>query len=260
MESNFKLSDKVRQFIEGAITTNIGIGCSNSQVVRIQKENETYFLKIAPLGELTSEYEKLIWLAGKIKVPEVILYEINDDVEYLITSAVVGEMICSDFYLKDDNWKLGIPLIIEAFKELYKIDINDCPFNVSLDYKLTLIKNNIDNKLLALNNISEEVLDKFKTLDNIYRYLINNRFDEELCFTHGDVSLPNLFVDNGKFSGFIDVGECGIADKWFDLAIAVKTIKRNYGEDAVNILFEQLGIIKDENKINYYILMMELYL
>ena len=258
MEYKFDLTDKVKDFLNGAETSEIDIGCSNSQVVKISKDS-VFYLKIAALGELTNEYKKLQWLSGKVKVPEIVLYETNNDVEYLITKAIPGEMVCSDYYLTDDNWKLGIPIIIEAFKELYEVDIKDCPFNVSLNYKLALIKSNIENNFDKLE-ISDHVLEKFRNPENIYKHLVENRFKEELCFSHGDISLPNIFTLNNEFTGFIDVGDCGIADKWFDIAIAVRTIKRNYGEKAVDEFFKQLGVKKDNNKINYYLLLMELYL
>lgn len=81
-----------------------------------------------------------------------------------------------------------------------------------------------------------------------------------MSFSHGDTSLSNIFCKYGKFTEFIDVGECGIADKWFDLAICQKSIKRNYGIEAVDKFYQQLEITPDNDKINYYLLMMELYL
>lgn len=258
MEFKFKIVDTIKEFIADSKLTEISIGCSDSQVIKIEKETGIYFLKIAETGMLTKEYEKLKWLDNKLKVPKIIIYENIDNTEYLLTEALKGEMVCSDYYL--DNPMLGIPIIINAFKELYKIDISDCPFDVSLDYKLELVKNNIFGNLLDESIMSEEVLEKFKTPKNIYQYLVKNRFEEELVFSHGDVSLPNLFTNNGEFTGFIDVGECGIADKWFDIAIAVKTIKRNYGDEAVLEFYKQLEIEPDTFKIDYYLLLMELYL
>ena len=55
---------------------------------------------------------------------------------------------------------------------------------------------NVFNNLLDINNISEEVLNEFGSPENIYNYLVENRFEEELVFSHGDVSLPNLFTNN----------------------------------------------------------------
>lgn len=114
--------------------------------------------------------------------------------------------------------------------------------------------------MIKINNIEKEVLNKFKTLENIYKFLAENKVEEELVFSHGDMSLPNIFAFNNRLSGLIDVGESGIADKWFDIAIVVKSIKRNYGEEAVNLFFKELKIEKQQSKIDYYILLMELYL
>lgn len=252
------LTEKINEFIKESIIEEISIGCSDSQIFKIEKDKKKYFLKIAKNNTLTSEYEKLKWMKGKLKVPKIHSYEKRNNVEYLITEALCGEMICSDYYL--ENPLEGIPCIIEAFNEIYKVDINNCPFNVGIDYKLNLVKNNMLNGLIDISNVSDNVLREFGTIENIYDYLLENKFEEDLVFSHGDVSMPNLFVFNNSFSGFIDVGECGIADKWFDIAIATKSIKRNFGDDAVIEFYKQLKLKEDTFKISYYLLLMELYL
>lgn len=85
MKFNYNLSEKVKIFIEDAKIEEISIGCSDSQVFKIEKVDKPYFIKISSKGNLTSEYEKLKWLDSKLKVPKVALYDYNDDTEYLIT-------------------------------------------------------------------------------------------------------------------------------------------------------------------------------
>ena len=97
-------------------------------------------------------------------------------------------------------------------------------------------------------------------MENVLEFLKSNKFNDEICFSHGDTSLPNIFASQDKFTGFIDVGECGLADKWFDLAICEKSIKRNYGEKYIDEFYKELNIIPEREKIDYYLLMMELYL
>ena len=167
-------------------------------------------------------------------------------------------MVCSEYYL--NNPKIGIKIIAEAFKQINKVDIENCPFNVSIDYKLLLVENNVKNNLIHLEDIKEATLKRFGSLENIIQFLKDNKFDDEHCFSHGDTSLPNIFASGNEFVGFIDVGECGIADKWFDLAVCEKSIRRNYGEDYIQQFYNELGIVSDREKINYYLLMMELYL
>lgn len=258
MNFNYKLSDKILHFIKDAKLEEISIGCSDSQVFKIEKNNKTSFMKISSRGNLTSEYEKLKWLQGKLSVPKIVLYDCTEDTEYLITEAIGGEMICSEYYL--NNPDIGISVIIEAFKQINDVDIKDCPFNTSIDYKLELVENNVKNNLIRIEDLREETLKKFGSLENIVKFLKDNKFNDEYCFSHGDVSLPNIFAIDNKFVGFIDVGECGIADKWFDLAICEKSIRRNYGEKYISKFYKELNIIPDRDKIDYYLLMMELYL
>ncbi len=258
MNFNYKLSDKVKSFIENAKLEEISIGCSDSQVFKIEKVDKIYFIKISTKGNLTSEYEKLKWLDGKLNVPRIALYDYTNDAEYLITESVGGEMVCSEYYL--NNPKIGIKVIAKAFKQINKVDIENCPFNASIDYKLLLVENNVKNNLIHLEDIKEATLKRFGSLENIIQFLKDNKFDDEHCFSHGDTSLPNIFATGNEFVGFIDVGECGFADKWFDLAICEKSIRRNYGEDYIQQFYNELGIVPDREKINYYLLMMELYL
>ena len=257
MNFNYELTSKVKKYLEDANLTEISIGCSDSQVFKIEKNNEVYYLKVASSGLLTKEYNALKWLNGKLEVPKIKHYENKNNVEYLITEAIEGEMVCSKDMLKKPS--IAIDIICEAFKKLEKVDISDCPFNVSLDYKLNLVKYNVDNQLVNYENLMDFVKERFSSLNEVLDYLYKNRFEEELCFSHGDVSLPNILCVKDKFSGFIDVGECGIADKWFDLAICEKSIVRNFGQEYVDEFYDKLNIQRDDKKVDYYILLMELY-
>lgn len=236
----------------------IDIGCSDSKVYKVITEKDVLFLKIANKGLLTNEYMALRWLAGKLIVPDILAYEVYNKREFLLTKSLKGKMICSDEY-KNYPDKV-IDILVVAFQNIYNVDIRNCPFNVGLEYKLNLVEKNIKKGLIKEENISREILTKYGTVNGIYNYLVNNKPKEETCFSHGDVSLPNIFADDNSFTGFIDVGECGIADKWFDLAICEKSIIRNYGKNYVSIFYEKLDIIPNREKIDYYLLLMNLYL
>ena len=253
-----ELTKSILKLIEKFEKEEISIGCSDSKVFKYTNGKITYFLKIAKIGLLTREYKALTWLDNKLDVPKIIKYEIYNDMEYLLTESLKGEMICSDYYVK--NPELAIDLLVKAFSELKKVDIENCPFNVGIDYKLNLIKDNVDKGLITGEFITDDTLDKYNGVSGILKYLQDNKFNDEKCFSHGDTSLPNIFVNENNFIGFIDVGECGIADKWFDLAICEKSIIRNFGKEYVELFYKKLQIVPDRFKIDYYLLMMNLYL
>jgi len=253
MKNNYEFSKRVSEFIGNSTLEEIRIGCSDTEVLKIIKNDKVYYLKMSKLGILTKEVEKLKWLSGKLLVPTIILYEKTDSKEYLITKALNGKMLC-DISYKTNPLK-GIDIIVEAFKKLELVSITNCPFDESIDEKLKLARENILGGNIKL---SIETLNKFKNVENVLKYLEDNKFYGDKCFSHGDVSLPNIFGDEDKFSGFIDVGYCGICDKWFDLAICEKSIKRNYGEEYIEMFYERLNIKPDRKKIEYYLLLMEL--
>lgn len=253
MNFTFPIPSKIKEFIEHAILTEITIGCSDSQVIKIEKDNNIYFLKMMKKDKLVKEYQKLMWLSGKLNVPKVVLFYQND-YDYLITENMPGKMLCDEYYLKNPD----LNILKDAFTAIYNVDSSDCPFDMSNSKLLLEARYNVENKIITTNDLTQETKDRFKDVYNLLEYLEQNNYEEELIFSFGDMSLPNLFATNDKFIGFIDAGECGLADKWLDLAVCEKSIIRNYGKEYVDKFYELLGIVPDREKIDYHLLLLEL--
>lgn len=259
MKKDLVLTNNLNQFIRDAYVQQIGIGCSGDTVLKISKEKNDFFLKYSTNTNIETEYKKLNWLQGRLPVPQIISYQCENGVHYLLTRGLDGEMVCTPKYMK--NWHSGLNVIHGAFEKLWATDIQDCPFDARLDYKLKQIKTKIDSEKIKPEDIRPEFLEKYGSIDGIYKYLNNNRPNEQLCFSHGDTSLPNIFGTGDKLTGFIDVSDCGIGDIWFDIAVTAKSIKRNYDENAVQLFYKEIqnkiGKIKHDI-IDYYITLVEL--
>ena len=77
------------------------------------------------------------------------------------------------------------------------------------------------------------------------------------------------FVKENEISGFIDIGKMGPADRWQDIAIAIRSLKHNFdgkytdGKKIFNFkpqtFLDALGVDFDNQKYKYYFLLDELF-
>ena len=102
----------------------------------------------------------------------------------------------------------------------------------------------------------------------LLRWLETNKPDYEPVLSHGDLCLPNIFIDGDRVSGLIDLGACSIGDRWRDIALCYRSLRWNaegayggkvYPDVKSQMLFDALSIEPDLEKIRYYILMDELF-
>lgn len=241
------------------------IGMSGSQVLlfeemvlKIQQENE----------ETQNEARIMKWLEGKLPVPQVICHEIQDGRDYLLMTRIHGSMSCADEYLQ--NTEHLAQILASGLNQLWNIDITNCPCNMNLDRKLKMAQYNVKHHLVDLDNVDPETFGEngFKNPEHLLDWLFSHRPPEDFVLSHGDFCLPNILLEDGQVSGFIDLGKMGIADRWQDIALCYRSFRDNCTgkyQKAVQVsyhpdlLFEKLGIIPDWDKINYYLLLDELF-
>jgi kanamycin kinase/aminoglycoside 3'-phosphotransferase-3 len=241
------------------------IGKSDSSVVifddmvlKIQKQSQ----------ESDNEHGIMMWLDGKLPVPRVLGFEKQEGYSFLLMSKIDGVMSCHNFYLERPD-ELTM-LLAEGLKMLWDVDVACCPFLSHLHVKLTQAQYNVQMGLVDVDDAQPETFGErgFKNPERLLQWLMDNKPEEELVLSHGDFCLPNIFLKEHKVSGFIDLGKMGIADKYQDIALCYRSLKKNlagaYGgsvreEIDDKLLFDNLGIAPDYEKIRYYILLDELF-
>ncbi|OBI77565.1 phosphotransferase [Mycobacterium sp. E740] len=80
---------------------------------------------------------------------------------------------------------------------------------------------------------------------------------DRLVVCHGDACSPNTLLDDGgSFSGHVDLGDLGVADRWADLAIATMSLDWNFPTDGPGgfqeLLLDAYGVTADVDRIAYY--------
>ena len=251
-EVTIKGSNRLNEFLKDANRIEeITIGC-NSKVYRIRKKSKVFYLKIA--DHLSKESIMMDYLKDKISIPEKVFYEKYNGKSYILSKEVKGEMLCSEYYIEHPIE--GIDIIIDAFNHLYNIDYSDCVVDETIDTKIKEIESRFSK--IKNDDIKKEVLDRFHTKENILKYLKGNKPKQIIGFTHGDMSLPNIYALDHHFNGLIDVGNAGISDIYYDLVVCEMSIERNYGKEYVDVFYDKIGIEKDEFKSDYYRILLSL--
>jgi len=251
------LPKEIEKYIENFKITEVTIGCTEAKVFKCTNDRNTYYLKIDQINEeFTREQQIYHWLYTKLRVPEVIASCSFEEMSYLLLTEAKGKSAVDDSSLEDPI-KL-VEMLAKGIKELSKVDIRDCPFDSSLDYKLKVAKERIDKGLVELDDSDDYY--EFATPMEIYNYLVDNKPDEQLTFVHGDYCFPNIFIDSNEEISFIDLGRAGVGDIYQDIALCIRSLRHNYQSDKYMDLFiDCLGIKCDHQKVKYYILLDNLF-
>jgi aminoglycoside phosphotransferase len=81
---------------------------------------------------------------------------------------------------------------------------------------------------------------------------------EDLVVCHGDYCPPNILIADGEITGFVDLGELGVADRWWDLAIASWSITWNLGPGWEDLFLRAYGTNRDPGRVAFYRLLYDL--
>lgn len=243
-----------------AIQEKCSDGMSPAEVYKCQIEGTPYYLKRIDKAfsqttySVQREAEVMQWLADRLNVPKLLEYGELENKEYLIMSEIKGRHI-DDFVEEPLQY---ITYLIKALHLLHSIDISHCEFSSRLDMRLQELDYLLKRNLADVDREDWQDTTNFTGPNELYKWLCENRPSEELTFSHGDI-VANFFVADGEIY-FYDLARCGVADKWVDIALCVRDIREYYPDSNYEkLFFDKLGIEPDYKKIEYYILLDEMF-
>lgn len=241
-------------------------GMSPARVYQLVGESQTLYLKVSDSRfrgttyDVEREKEMLLWLQGKLPVPEVLHFEQQDGMSYLLMSAVRGQAGGLDYEEHRDPERM-IRIYSDGIRLIQSIDISDCPFESHIDFRLRELDYLLQNGLADVDTDQWEDDTPFSDPAELYAFLQTHKPAEDLVFSHGDFGESNLFIHNNQISGLIDWGRGGKADRWYDIAFCVRSIRDDLGGQPkhLDLFFNLLGVAPDWEKIKYYILLDEMF-
>lgn len=201
--------------------------CSHDARVYFLDKGPGFYLKTAPKGTLETEAAMTRFFHGKGLSAEVLAYE-SLDADWLLTTRVPGEDCTLPQYLEDPARLCDTTA--ELLRMLHSLDVSGCPVpDRTADYLATARRNYIakayDSSLFPDNWGYATPEEAWQEVEANGKYL---RSDTLL---HGDYCLPNILLDNWRFSGFIDLGGGGVGDRHIDLFWATWSLQFNLKTD-----------------------------
>ncbi|GLW16831.1 putative phosphotransferase [Streptomyces sp. NBRC 13847] len=191
------------------------------------------FAKWAPAGsglDLAAEMTRLDWAGRFTPVPRVLDHGHDADGAWLVTRGLPGESAVSPRWTADPGTAvraLGVGL--RALHE--RLPVADCPFSWSVAARLGRARSAGSG---APATLEEPVVDR-------------------LVVCHGDPCAPNTLLHaDGSWSGHVDMGALGVADRWADLAVATWSTEWNYGPGWDGTLLDAYGIAPDAERTAFY--------
>lgn len=250
-----------RDLLEDYVWERQTIGRSLAAVYRLSAPDRPgFFIKgeaANPFSELPGEATRLDWLADTgTPCPSVLGFETLAGRHWLLTGALDGHNLASQ---PEPEPGLIIKTVADALKRLHALPIADCPFDHNALERMAVAARRLDVRLVDADDFEDAHLgkDPAKLLARLYATLPAM---PDPVVTHGDASLPNFMAAGDQFTGFLDCGRLGVADRYQDLALAGRSIAHNLGAQWIDPFYDAYGIEPlDRAKIDFYLLLDEFF-
>lgn len=245
----------------------VHLGESGAAVYRCSAEKlPGRYLKVGALAaglRLDREAARLRWMKSQeLAVPAVREYRVVGANEYLLLEEVPG-LAASDPRWLPRRGQVATALGT-ALATLHRTDVRDCPFDHRIGRQIEAARRRI-----AGGHVDEADFDegrRGRAATDLLAELVASIPDrEDLVFTHGDFCLPNVILhrsaDGGtRVSGLVDCGRAGVADRYQDIALAIRSISFNLGERWVEPFLSAYGLSDvNADKIAFFTLLDEFF-
>lgn len=254
------LPDPLASALDGYVWAPVLDGEAGAEVYRLAAPGRpALYLKCGDgrvADDITAEMVRLVWLAGRLAVPEVRHFVRLPGRAFLLTTALPGRMAYDCLVEQPERRTEIITAVGRFLRALHALPLADCPFHAGHALRLADARRNVAAGLVPLPDDEDAGWRPEPVLARAEAML---PLPFERVVTHGDFSLGNVLVEDGQVTGCIDVGRLGAADSYQDLAILWDNLGE-FGGEAQRALFEAYGVAApDERKLEFHLCLDELF-
>lgn len=221
---------------------------------RCQSEQGRWFLKVAPPDanpNLDVEAVRMKWARLHLPVPDV---RGTGGTErggtWLLTRALPGDDATRS-PLRDDPHRLVVALA-RGLRRFHEVPWETCPFSFRMDASLALAHTRVQRGLVIPERDFHRAHASLSADQALAQLVGTAPSSEDVVVCHGDYCLPNALLEGDVVTGFVDLGGLGIADRWWDLAIATWSITWNLGTGLERAFLDAYGVPPNPEKREFY--------
>jgi aminoglycoside phosphotransferase len=208
------------------------------------------FVAIRGPGRAAAEAERLAWLAGTVPVPVVQLVSEGTEVDWIVTQRLIGHP-ANRVDLHGDVTGITVT-VARALRALHDtvVDRESFPFPMGWEPLAEEIGRSVPR--LEPRSLPDPYA-RYSAAQLEEFWIAGRPATEDVVLCHGSARLDNLIVDPDVV-GWVDVGRLRLADRHLDLAIAQRSVHRNFGPDAVFAFYEAYDVDPDLVRLDHYLL------
>ncbi len=220
--------------------------------------DQVRFLKVRAVDETPSlgdEAVRLRWARGYLPVPEVVAHGTEGGIDWLLLEELAG-LDGTATPLKTDPERL-VPILARGLRRFHEAPVTACPFRLTVGDAIATVRQRVDSGRAERQDLHPEfshlTLDEaLATLDELAPA------EEDLVVCHGDYCFPNVILVGDEISGYIDLGELAVADRWWDVAVGSWSTTWNIGPGWEQLFLDSYGIVADHRRMTFYRLLYDL--
>ena len=216
-------------------------------------------LKLAPSNDpfaVLSEVDRLEWIDRRLPCPKVLASaQLPAGGHAVVLSLPPGTRASTSEHVM--RAQRTVEYLAQALRFVHEIPIDNCPFSARLELRLRSIKRRITIDQYDPGTFTPPY--NRYPISRLFEILQESRPTEgDDVFTHGSFGLDAALLDQTGVSGVVDWGQAGVADRYVDLAAAVRSIARTLGPEQIPLFFRCYGLEHpDPLKLDFYALLAE---
>jgi kanamycin kinase len=225
------------------------------------ESGDVVFVKVLAAGQypsLADERDRLLWAADRLPVPQVLDSGADGSFEWLALRARAGRDATQPEHLDDPA--TTVPILAHGLRRFHDTAVGGCRFDFRLDVALEHARRRVNGDGVPASTGDDFHEEHAHLTPRAALKLLDatRPVSEDVVLCHGDYCFPNLLIEQRRVTGYLDLGEMGLADRWWDLAVATWSCDWNVGPGWQDLFLDSYGIERDDDKIAFYRLLYDL--